>query len=187
MNKHEYYLAVKTLASPIFEVNSWDNIILYPWAVYPDRSLKLYQTFKPEGEYTINDYASLPEHSFSKRVIEEAGLKHIYGINFVPAHVEHKGATHEFYILNFLNEIECLDKINSKYNWNKKSQEIRSIRKLVLDMEKLKQIPLKKRLIFLLEEGSIALFHKSIVEQIMKTNPKGMKFITPDEFEYGMK
>ena len=187
MDDNQYYLAVSTLEGPIFELNEWDDIINYPWAVYPDKSLKLFQTFRPEGEYQISDYASSPSRVFSKNTIENSNLKHVYGINFVPAYTEHKGKIYEFYILNFLNEISCLDKINSKYNFNKKLQTIRSIRKLALDSEKLENIPLSKRLIFLLEEGAIALYHKSIVKKIMETNPIGIKFITLDKFEYGMK
>ncbi|WP_108947303.1 hypothetical protein [Shewanella halifaxensis] len=184
---NEYYLAIKTTASPLYDLMDWDDIINYPWNVYPNQPLRTYSSFRPEGKYTIGEYFSVPAVAFSKRIVEEAGLRHIYGVNLVPTIVEDRKQQYEFYYLNLMvNKISCMDKQLSKYRWDDEYQEVNAIKSLVLDDNKLKKIPLQKRLIFVMAEDDITLYHQTIVDRIMATKPVGLNFVSPDAFRFGM-
>ncbi len=184
---NEYFLAIKTTASPLYDVMDWDYIINYPWNVYPNQPLRTYSSFRPEGNYIIGEYFSSPARAFSKRVIEEAGLRHIYGVNFVPTVVEDRKRQYEFYYLNLTaNKISCMDKQLSDFDWDDEYEEVDAINKLVLDKEALNKIPENKRLIFEMVEDNITLYHQSIVDRIMATNPVGLSFVSPDTFRFGM-
>lgn len=183
----EYYLAIKVIAIPIYRLNDWDDVINYPWHVYPKSPLNLYSTFKPEGDYEVAEYFSSPVRALSKRVIESAGLRHIYGVNFVEGMLHDRNQNYDFYLMNLTsNKIQCMDKSASVYDWDDEYKEVDAIKKLVLDYDVLDKIPLNKRLIFEMEEDNITLYHKSIVERIMATNPLGLDFVTPDKFRFGM-
>jgi hypothetical protein len=85
-----------------------------------------------------------------------------------------KDIMEKYWCLNVDNDIEAMDKEKSVY---KKPRRAYFIEKFVLDKVALEKIPLKKRLIFVLEEApSRVVFHKSVVDLIMAVNPTGLQF-----------
>ncbi|MDR2870589.1 MAG: hypothetical protein LBV04_09070 [Deferribacteraceae bacterium] len=76
---------------------------------------------------------------------------------------------------------------NAEYELDTNDGEIRSITKLILDKEILSNIPLEKRLIFSLQEDcSKYIYHKSMVDAIMATNPEGIIFTPIEEWHEGI-
>lgn len=79
-----------------------------------------------------------------------------------------------YHILKVFNSVECVDMEKSEYE-TMLSGDILAFNKLVLDNEKLDQIPLKDRLIINLAEHSTSvLYHISVVERILETAPTGL-------------
>jgi hypothetical protein len=75
-----------------------------------------------------------------------------------------------------IREIRSFDEKLSKYEEIDEDGGWWGIEKIVLDRERLSQIPLEDRLIFLATEfTSLKLYHKSVIDAIMSVNPRGMK------------
>jgi len=130
------------------------------------------------------DYHDSPT-IFSLRVIEQVTQMGIEGTQWFPAYIHYKGERYDDYIImHTYLEIECMDKEKSSYKqWDEDTFEVKN---LVLDETVLDGIPLEERLTFLLEEStSMHLFHQSIVDEIMKHNPKGCKFIKSKDWGVG--
>ncbi|GHV58852.1 hypothetical protein FACS1894103_1080 [Campylobacterota bacterium] len=93
-----------------------------------------------------------------------------------------KNITEKYYHLMVDNDIAAMDKEKSEYVYKYR---VYSIRQFALDRESLKKIPLKKRLIFVLEEApSNVVFHKSVVDAIMAENPTGVQFRPIEEWAF---
>ena len=79
-----------------------------------------------------------------------------------------------------------MDKENSvweKSNLGITEKEVLSISKLVMDLDKIKDIPLSERLIFALGEcRSYTLFHESVIENIEKISPKGCFAVSVEDW-----
>ena len=70
-----------------------------------------------------------------------------------------------------------MDREKSTFDWDDDLSLANPIEKLVLNEELLNSIPLEERLIFRLEENKVfEIYHKSIVDTIMATNPEGIMF-----------
>lgn len=96
-------------------------------------------------------------------------------IQLIPALIRDKSddIIEGYHILKISNPIECLDIEKSDYK-TMLDGDILAFNKLVLDNEKLDQIPLNNRLIFNLgEHSSTVLYHISIVEKLLETAPTG--------------
>ncbi|MWP49540.1 MULTISPECIES: DUF1629 domain-containing protein [unclassified Gilliamella] len=124
----------------------------------------------------IGDYFSQPDSVISEKIKEVLAPMNILGIQLIPATVtSNKGDIYEdYYYVHIYNNIEAMDKENSKYDKGERSY---FIDKFKLDENHLKDIPLKERLIFkLAEDLTMMLYHKSVVDAIMAVNPTGLKF-----------
>jgi len=177
----EYYLIANTGVSPMFELSSVDREKLIPQACYPYQPLKIYETFKPEGDYIIPEFMELPRLAISKRIVEEAGLEYLYGINLVRGNLTNKRINRDYYFFVALCEFKCVDLDKSEYDENDDGV-LWGLEKLVLDDALITKIPLQKRLIFRMVEDNTFLFHKSVVERIMATNPINLTFIPSTQY-----
>jgi hypothetical protein len=134
----------------------------------------------------IVDYHEQP-NVFSYRVIQDVAQRHeLPGVQWLPAYIHHKKKRYEDYvIMHTYKEIGCLDRNKSDY---KQRGEFRvSIKKIVLDQNVLDSIPLEERLIFLMEEKtSLVFMHESIVAEIMKYDPKGVRFVKSKDWGMGI-
>ena len=156
-----------------------------PFALYNDGYLYPLTAANPIPKTPeIVDYHCSPS-AFSLRVIEQVTQMGIEGTQWFPAYIHHDGVSHyDYVIMHTYHEIECMDKEKSSFKqWDEDTFEVK---KLVLNETVLDAIPLEERLTFLLEEStSMHLFHKSIVDEIMKHNPKGCVFIKSKNWGIG--
>jgi hypothetical protein len=130
------------------------------------------------------DYHDQPK-MFSLRVIEQVTQLDISGTQWFPATIFHQDKRYDDYIImHTYNRVECLDK--DKSNFEQWDEDTFDIEKIVLNKSKLDSIPLEDRLIFLMAESTMfKLYHKSIVDEIMKHSPKGCKFIKSKDWGIG--
>ena len=81
--------------------------------------------------------------------------------------------------------INCLNKEKSTYTIGVGGN-VNTISKISLDTEVLSKIPLEERLAFRLGEMfTFQLFHKSVVDAIMATEPKGVRFVKVEDYHVG--
>jgi len=177
----EYFLI--RASGPIIKVSEKDDSYLpfSDWACVPAKPIRMYETFKPEGDYDVPECVEFPKNGLAKRVVLEAGLQYTYGINWVPANLTNSKVNRDYLYINCMPEIKCVDLVNSEYS-GIDSAGIFGLQKLVLDDSLLSVIPLNQRLIFMMEESAAVLFHKSVVERIMATNPINTTFIPCEYF-----
>ena len=128
-----------------------------------------------ENQYTkpfMADYFF--EELVSEKIAEVLINLNIKGIRLIPTKwvKRQKDRTEKYFYLQIDNEFEVMDKEKSEYE---KKRGMYHIEKLVVAEELLK-IPLEKRLVFEMSEEAEVLFHKSVVDAIMATNPIGFKF-----------
>ena len=190
----EYYLLMRENNSnyPLIKIDearysSWrdSGVFENPFALYNDGYLYPLTAANPIPKTPeIVDYHCSPS-AFSLRVIEQVTQMGIEGTQWFPAYIHHDGVSHyDYVIMHTYHEIECMDKEKSSFKqWDEDTFEVK---KLVLNETVLDAIPLEERLTFLLEEStSMHLFHKSIVDEIMKHNPKGCVFIKSKDWGIG--
>ncbi len=135
------------------------------------------------------DYHSLPDSVFSQKIADVLQPMNIEGLQLVPTTVVgNDGAEYEnYYIAHIYKHISCMDMYNSKYTISPLDGDVTDIRRFFLDKEKLAKIPLEKRLIFLLKEDiAKRIYHKSIADAIMATNPVGIQFYPIQEWYEGI-
>ena len=126
----------------------------------------------------IGDYFSQTESIVSEKIKLAMEPLNIKGIQLIPATVEsNKGGVYEdFYYVHIYHFIEAMDKENSNYELSQYG--MYHIDSFKLDTKVLEKIPLEERLVFKLKEGETKkLYHKSVVDVIMATNPEGVQFI----------
>jgi len=179
----EYYLIVRKSAGPMFELSSKnESLLAHQVANFQDKPIKIYEKFRPEGEYNIPEFMTLPRYALSKRIVHEASLEYIYGISFVLGNLTSTNINRDYYFLNNLHEIECIDLDKSEYDSIRRGGSIRGLEKLVLDENALSEIALEQRLICKVAGKYLFLFHKSIVDKIDATNPMNLTFIPTEEY-----
>ncbi|GHV35514.1 hypothetical protein FACS1894178_5240 [Bacteroidia bacterium] len=133
------------------------------------------------------DYHSEPNSVISKKIFDVLDNLNIKGIQLIPSIITGKNDEiyENYWYIHIINHYSVIDKENSECEWNTLGK-IRALDKLVLDEEKLKAIPLDERLIFRMPEYRVeALFHKSVVDAIMATNPEGVAFYNVKEWHEG--
>ena len=121
---------------------------------------------------------------FDKRITDVMKSLNMEGVRFFPVELDNtKGTIYNNYECVSVedNTYELLDKEHSDFTF---SSPLYSYKKLVIDREKLSEIPLNKRLGMRLREApSYYLYHESVVDAIMELEPTGMYF--QDIEEYG--
>lgn len=122
---------------------------------------------------------------FSKRVKEVLELFDYFpAVQCVESAITFKDQIfEEYYYLNILNYISCVDTNHSIFDTKRRTGKIGTFDKLVLLEDTLNNKSLPQRLIFRLEEAaSVVLFHESVVEAVMKIEPTGLKFYHVDKW-----
>ncbi|GHU98988.1 hypothetical protein FACS1894159_02300 [Bacteroidia bacterium] len=134
------------------------------------------------------DYHSTPDSVISKKIFDVLDNLKVKGIQLIPAIITGKNDEiyENYWYIHIVNHYSVIDKENSEYDWDTYLGKIWALDKLVLDEEKLKPIPLDERLIFRMPEYRVKqLFHKSVVDAIMATNPEGVVFYNVKEWHEG--
>ena len=110
----------------------------------------------------------------------------IEGIQLLPARIKGKDEDifTDYWAIHVYSTIECIDRRLSDCVIDDIS--IGYVKKLVLEKQKLAELPLEKRLVFRLQEDfAYQLYHASIKEKIMSVNPIGIKFTNIEDWNEG--
>ena len=180
----EYYLIANTSPCAITEISDRDKdyIDFKACARPPVEPIRIYETFKPEEEYQTPEFIHTKVDALSKRIVMEAGLQYTYGINWVPAYLKNEKINREYLFINYLQQLKCADLEKSQYSYVDSWGGLTGLEKLVLDEKLLSKTPLNQRLIFMMEESVGILYHISVVERIMATNPINTTFKSCEYF-----
>ena len=194
-NEFEYYLIYGTNISncPMVELDEDANGINYRWVTTPIEDCELVK-MRFAAPYpkkpTMTDFHQDGIVSFFSKKIHDA----LQPITFEGAQLlrgeikdpKNKKIYEDYYYLHIFNKISCLDRNLSKFDASTGSGMVLSISKMILDKDVLSNIPLQERLIFRLgEKSSFQLFHKSVVDAIMATNPEGIRFVKVEDYHMG--
>ncbi|GHV35523.1 hypothetical protein FACS1894178_5270 [Bacteroidia bacterium] len=134
------------------------------------------------------DYHSQPKSVISKKIFDVLDNMNVKGIQLIPAVIRgKKGETYEnYWYIHIINSYPALDREKSIYTWDDFIEVASPLKKVVLNEDFLKTIPLEERLIFYLKENGVKqFFHKSVVDAIMATNPEGVAFYNVKEWQEG--
>ena len=130
-----------------------------------------------------SDYFSQPSSIVSGKIRAVLEPMDIYGIQLVPAEIItfQGGTLPGFYYVHIYSWIKAMDMKNS--NTKQLSNGTYMIRSFRLDNDRLREIPLNERLIFILEEDcGKMLYHTSVAEAIMAVNPTGVNFTKVEDW-----
>lgn len=129
------------------------------------------------------DYHKTPYSVISDKIANE--IKGVYGVQLISAIItgKDKELYENYFYLHIHNHLPVLDREKSVYTWIERRQRANPIEKLYLNNDLLSAIPLEKRLVFRLKENStFEIFHKSIVDKIIATEPKGLLFVNVEDW-----
>jgi hypothetical protein len=124
------------------------------------------------------DYHSCPSSVISKKIYDILNPLKINFIQFLPAQI--KGTDEDdihtnYWAIHVYKYIECVDQTLS--NCLIDGVGLKYVKKIILNKEILKLIPLNERLIFRLKEDfGYQLYHVSVVEKILSQSPAGVSF-----------
>lgn len=131
------------------------------------------------------DHHCLPQPVFSARIVEALESLALYGVQLVPANVAvTPDDVRRYWVLHVYNEIHCLDRLRSVCTFYSDGG-VLGMDKLVLDERVLAEVPLERRMLFVLAEcTSTYVFHRSIVERVLALMPppEGLRFIRVDRW-----
>jgi hypothetical protein len=133
------------------------------------------------------DYHSSPKSIISKKIFDVLNELKIKGIQLIPATITGKNDEiyEDYWYIHIINRYPAIDREKSDISWSNMGW-VLSINKLVLNEDYLQTISLEERLIFYLaEDGVEQLFHKSVVDAIMATNPEGVVFTNIKDWYQG--
>lgn len=139
---------------------------------------------KPE----MADYHPVPYTVVSHKIFEVIDPLNIKGIQLLPATITGKEDElyEDYFYLHIYNIYEVLDRDLSEYDWDDFIGQASDIEKLILDKEAMNNISLEERLIFKLKEDpTFEFYHQSIVNKIIESNPRGLRFINVDDWNIG--
>jgi hypothetical protein len=157
-----------------------DNFSLYHGKEIPNpQTMEFIFSYPIPRKPVIGDYFSSAGDSIvSMKIADAMKAMNIKGIQLIPATVESdKGDVYEnFFYVYIHHYIKAMDKEKSDYKYDDE-WDTYSINSFRLDEKVLKEIPLEERLVFIMKESSIAnLYHRSVVDAILATNPEGVMF-----------
>ena len=131
------------------------------------------------------DYHKSPSSVISQKIHDVLEKLNLKDIQMIPATISGKDneVFENYWFVNVYNRIPAVDRKKSDYSWNDFLEIANPIKKLVLNEELLNSIPLEDRLVFRLEENSaFEIYHKSVVDAIMATNPEGIQFTKVEDY-----
>ena len=155
-----------------------DNFSEFHEEIIPDPQIMEFVFAEPiPSKPVIGDYFAQPDSIISKKIANVMTSMDIKGIQLIPATVESdKGDIYEdYFYVHIYRHIEAIDRDLSDYTVDDYGDY--NIDSFQLDEKILKEIPLEERMVFKLkEDGTIMLYHRSVVDAIMATNPEGVMF-----------
>ena len=134
------------------------------------------------------DYHSAVNSVISKKIFDVLAPMNIKGVQLIPAIITGKDDKiyEDYWYAHIYNYFPALDRENSNCRWDSRGVAYQ-MRKIVLNEDFLKTLPLEERLIFYLSENRVnQFFHKSVVDVIMATNPEGLRFYNVREWQEGL-
>jgi len=189
MNINEEYFFLQDAGdSPTVYLKGFDDNMIFKGNKFieqPESPYDLYMTDPVPRGHKFCDLYMCGKYQVVVPKIKEAIEKLSPAkVDFIPADLyDKKNNSEEFFILNCYNLQNVLDLESSEYRLSANGG-ILSIEKLVLDSEKIKNIPEKERLIITIEESrTYRIFHQSVIDEIEKTNPKGCYAISIDAWK----
>lgn len=129
------------------------------------------------ADYHLYDYIV-----FSEKIVDVLKEINPYKIEFLEAELTDKrgNTNYDYYVMHVCNRVQCF--VKEKSAWTPPAfdpNEVMSIDIMTIDMDKLEKIPLEQRLIFDLEECfAYTLFHESVVDAILATEPTNIRFVS---------
>lgn len=112
-----------------------------------------------------------------KSHLDQLGLKKV---QFIPASIQdYSDDIHnDYYLIHIYNLVRCADLEKSEWRPVRRDpSRVLSFDKLILDNKSLDTIPLEDRLVIALEEQNLdKIYHRSIVDHILKIRPTGVTF-----------
>jgi hypothetical protein len=129
------------------------------------------------------DYHSLPRPVVSQRVRDVLAAMPLESAQLVPANVRVRGDdVRRYYMVHVYQRIAAVDRESSVLDVSARGRVV-GIRRLVLDMENIEQVPLENRLVFRLAESvSVHLFHESVVSAVLALQPEGVRFTPANDW-----
>lgn len=129
---------------------------------------------------TIADYHPLPIPVISDKIKDIIDKLNVKNIQFVPVNFKYEQKLDNNYWLLYVNNLSWLSKLidleKSKIKLDDNGKIIR-VNKILLNDSEINKTPLEDRLIFKLKEHYIhTIMHKSVVNEIIKIKPYGVKF-----------
>ncbi|MFP2930233.1 imm11 family protein [Pyxidicoccus sp. 3LG] len=125
----------------------------------------------------MTDYHSLPSPVVSQRVRDVLAALPLVGVQLVPADVRVRGEdVRRYFLVHVYQRVAAIDRERSVLDLFEDG-DVLGIQNLVLDMEKIAEVPLEQRLVFrLMESPSVHLFHESVVDAVLALQPEGVRF-----------
>ena len=184
----EYYFVRENGHTPMYEASDkYEEAVCDTRFTFPKKTIPILAGYKLEHDYEIPDIILYPGFCISLNLYNSIDLKNIYGGNWISILLKDKGK-HEFMMLQLSNELDVIDREKSEFEFEEEEDDgeedsMSGMEILVIDPDKLENIPLYKRLIFQDKSwGFHTFFHKTIVEKIMSMDPTGIKFVPIDQY-----
>ncbi|NVJ18459.1 imm11 family protein [Myxococcus sp. AM010] len=166
---------------------TWDQEYLQflkpsPVRVSAPVRLKLGEPVPPRP--VMVDHHSLPSPVVSTRLKEALDAAELPGVQFVPADVQAGDAVLRYWLMHMWRTIPCMDRQRSVFEETEVGHVLLSLDKLVLDEAVLQEVPLEERRAFMLEEDTVHLFHRTVVDRALSLSPPpvGLRFIPVTEW-----
>ena len=178
----EYFFIRENQPAPIYAVaEEFEEAAFSTRFTFPSAPIPIFAKHKPAQEYAIADIILELEFAISQRLFDSIQLEPLYGSNWLPIKLFEQGE-HDFMMLQLAHEIDVICHQQSTFKRLKRGY-ISGMKTLVIDPNKLAQIPLYKRLVFRdTSWGFHTFFHKDIVNQIMRHSPTGIEFVPIETF-----
>jgi hypothetical protein len=130
------------------------------------------------------DYHTTPHPLISEKLYSALNAMNIKGIQLIPAVIRGKNENYNYWYLHIYNAYPVLDIEKSECEWDDFLKKVMFIDTIVFKENELEKIKLEDRLIFkLAEDGLEFFFHKSIVDELLKIEPKSFKFTNVTEYK----
>lgn len=166
---------------------TWDQEYLpfmrpAPVDVHAPVKLKLGEPIPPRP--VMVDHHSLPAPVVSPRLKDALEASELPGVQFVPADVQAGDLVLRYWLMHVWRAIPCLDRQRSIFEETEVGRVLLSLDKLVLNEAVLQELPLNERRAFMLEEDTVYLFHRTMVEQVLSLTPppEGLRFVPVAEW-----
>lgn len=132
------------------------------------------------------DYHETPDPLVSKRFKEIVEKFKPKKVDFYPTEITNgKKVWADHYYIHMYNEYAAVHPTRSIYDGDIVNDEMIIVDNLSLNEDVLDKIPLEDRLIFVLVEDWIQLWHKSIVDAVVEAGMTGVKFKRVDSWNIG--